>query len=51
MTASEAFSASSDTVRLRRTTDHLQIDLNEVEGKVNLEDSCIIKRLRELMES
>ena len=38
-------------IRLRRTTDHLQIDLNEVEGKVNLEDSCIIKRLRELMES
>ena len=38
-------------IRLRRTTDHLQIDLNEVEGKVNLEDSRILKRLRELMGS
>ena len=37
-------------IRLRQTTDHLQIDLNPVQGKVNLEDSRILKRLRALME-
>ena len=37
-------------IRLRQTTDHLQMDLNEVEGKVNLEDSQILKRLRALTE-
>lgn len=38
-------------IQLRRTTDHLQIDLNQVEGKVDLEASCIMRRLRKLMES
>ena len=37
-------------IRLRQTTDHLQIDLNPVQGKVDLEESCILKRLRALME-
>ncbi len=35
---------------LRRTTDHLQIDLNPVEGKVDLEASDIMRRLRRLCE-
>jgi len=37
-------------IRLRRTTDHLQIDLNAVEGKVDLEASYIMRRLRKLCE-
>ena len=35
-------------IHLRRGTDHLQIDLNTVEGKVDLEASHIMRRLREL---
>ncbi len=37
-------------IRMRRTTDHLQIDLNTVEGKVDLEASHIMRRLRELCQ-
>ena len=37
-------------IHLRRGTDHLQIDLNTVEGKVDLEASHIMRRLRKLCE-
>ncbi len=37
-------------IRLRRTTDHLQIDLNPVQGKVDLEASYILKRLHAIMD-
>ena len=35
-------------IRLERTTDHLHIALQAVEGKVDLEDSWILRRLREM---
>lgn len=37
-------------IRLERTTDHLHICLNAVEGKVDLEDSRILRKLRKLMD-
>ena len=37
-------------IRLERTTDHLQIRLNQVEGKVDLEQSHILRRLRSILE-
>ena len=38
-------------IRVERSTDHLRIDLCEVEGKVDLEDSVLMKRLRRLSQS
>ena len=38
-------------IRVERSTDHLRIDLCEVEGKVDLEDSALMKRLRRLSQS
>ncbi len=35
-------------LRLEQSTGHLRIDLNHVEGKVDLEDSYILKKLRKL---
>ncbi|WP_297214262.1 single-stranded-DNA-specific exonuclease RecJ [uncultured Flavonifractor sp.] len=35
-------------IRLEHTTDHLHIALRAVEGKVDLEDSWILRRLREM---
>ena len=35
-------------IQLERTTDHLHIALQAVEGKVDLEDSWILRRLREM---
>ena len=35
-------------IRLERTTDHLHIALQAVEGKVDLEESWILRRLREM---
>ena len=36
-------------IRLERTTDHLHIALRPVEHKVDLEDSAILRRLREML--
>ena len=36
-------------IRLERATDHLRIGLTPVEGKVDLERSAILKRLREML--
>ena len=38
-------------IRVEQSTDHLRIDLCEVEGKVDLEDSALMKRLRRLSQS
>ena len=38
-------------IRVEQSTDHLRIDLCEVEGKVDLEDSTLMKRLRRLSQS
>ncbi|BDF72840.1 single-stranded-DNA-specific exonuclease RecJ [Oscillospiraceae bacterium] len=38
-------------IRLERSTDHLCIDLNEVEGKVDLEASSILRRLHRLIDN
>ena len=35
-------------IRLEHTTDHLHIALQAVEGKVDLDDSWILRRLREM---
>ena len=35
-------------LRLEQSTGHLRIDLNHVDGKVDLEDSYILKKLRKL---
>ena len=37
-------------IRLERVTDHLRIGLTPVEGKVDLEQSAILRRLREMLE-
>ena len=37
-------------IRLERNTDHLQIRLNSVEGKVDLEQSHIMRKLRSILE-
>ena len=37
-------------IRLEHSTDHLRIDLMPVEGKVDLDQSDILRRLRKLME-
>ena len=37
-------------IRLEHTTDHLRIGLTPVEGKVDLEGSAILRRLREMLE-
>lgn len=37
-------------IRVEQSTDHLRIDLCEVEGKVDLESSNLMKRLRRLAE-
>jgi single-stranded-DNA-specific exonuclease len=37
-------------IRLERTADHLRIDLCQVEGKVDLNESCIIKKLQSILE-
>ena len=37
-------------IRLERTTDHLQIRLNRVEGKVDLEQSHIMRKLRSMLD-
>ena len=37
-------------IRLERNTDHLQIRLNSVEGKVDLEQSHIMRQLRSILE-
>ena len=36
-------------IRLERATDHLHIALNPVERKVNLDESAILRRLREML--
>ena len=36
-------------IRLEHKTDHLHIALRAVEGKVDLEDSCILRRLRGML--
>ena len=36
-------------IRLEHTTDHLHIALRTVEGKVDLEESCIMRKLRGMM--
>ena len=38
-------------IRVEQSTDHLRIDLCQVEGKVDLEDSALMKRLRRLSQS
>lgn len=38
-------------IRVEQSTDHLRIDLCQVEGKVDLEDSTLMKRLRSLSQS
>ena len=38
-------------IRLERTTDHLHIALRPVEGKVDLEDSSILRRLRRIIHA
>ena len=38
-------------IRVEQSTDHLRIDLCQVEGKVDLEDSTLMKRLRRLSQS
>ena len=38
-------------IQVERSTDHLRIDLCQVEGKVDLEDSVLMKRLRRLSQS
>ena len=35
-------------IRLEHTTDHLHIALRSVDGKVNLDDSCIMRKLRHI---
>ena len=35
-------------IRVEQSTDHLRIDLCRVEGKVDLEASWILRRLREM---
>ena len=37
-------------IRLERTTDHLQIGLTAVDGKVDLEQSVIMRKLRSILE-
>ena len=37
-------------IQVEQTTDHLRIDLCRVEGKVDLESSDLMKRLRRLAE-
>ena len=37
-------------IRVEQSTDHLRIDLCQVEGKVDLEDSALMKRLRRLSQ-
>ena len=38
-------------IRLSTQTDHLKISLQPVEGKVDLEQSAILRRLRRLAQS
>ena len=36
-------------IRLERATDHLHIALRSVEGKVDLDESCIMRKLRHMI--
>ena len=38
-------------IRLEHTTDHLHIALRSVDGKVNLDDSCIMRKLRHILSN
>ena len=38
-------------IRMERTTDHLHIALRPVEGKVDLDDSSILRALRRIIHS
>ncbi len=38
-------------IALRTKTDHLQIRILPTSGKVDLEESCIMKELRKLLEA
>ncbi len=37
-------------IQVEQSTDHLRIDLCRVEGKVDLEESSLMKRLRHLAQ-